>query len=260
MKSLSMPTIHIAPVGFEVDRIVEPAVSDKADLVYLIMHHNVNDDKATKFAEKITLKLKKKRIKTKIVYADRFDLFEIIRVIKEIIKDERDSQVLLNVASGSKIHAIACMMACMIFDDRTNLKPYYAIPEKYHNFESSEQQTYGVSDVHELPTYRITTPDEMLLKALSTIKKMINDSNNGKITKKELAEVLENEKIIVIGGQRAKNSTVPINHKMSRYTTLDKKIIKPLKEIWGYIDEERVGRNRKIFFTPDGLAASKFLF
>jgi hypothetical protein len=47
---------------------------------------------------------------------------------------------------------------------------------------------------------------------------------------------------------------------MSRYTTLDKKIIKPLKEIWGYSDEERVGRNRKIFFTPDGLAASKFLF
>jgi len=260
MKSLSMPTIHIAPVGFEIDRIVDPAVSDKADLVYLIMHHNVSGDKATKFAEKIILKLKKKRIKTKIVYADRFDLFEIIRVIKEIIQEERDSQVLLNVASGSKIHAIASMMACMIFDDRTNLKPYYAIPEKYHNFESGEQQTYGVSDVHTLPTYRINTPDDVLLKALSVIKQMINNSNNGKITKKELAEVLETEKIIVVGGQRAKNSTLPINHKMSRYTTLDKKIIKPLKDIWGYIDDEKVGRNRKIFFTSDGLAASKFLF
>jgi preprotein translocase subunit SecA len=50
------------------------------------------------------------------------------------------------------------------------------------------------------------------------------------------------------------------NHKMSKYTTLNKKIVKPLKEICGYIDEEKVERNRKIFFTEDGITTSKFLF
>lgn len=260
MKSISKFRIHVAPVGFEIDRIVEPAIEDKADLVYLITHSNVSEDKATKFADEIIKKLKKKKIPTKIVYANRFDLFEIIKVVKDIILENRKSEILINVASGSKIHAIASMMACMIFDDRTDIKPYYAIPERYHAFESSEQQTYGVKEIHQLPTYRFVTPDSNLLDALSVIKQMIEKSNNGKITKKELARELEERKIIVVGGEREEELSLPKNHKMSKYTTLDKKIVKPLKERWRYIDEEKVGRNRKIFFTEDGIAASKFLF
>ena len=122
MKKLSTKRIHIAPVGFEIDRIVDPAIEDKADIVYLILHKNKNEDKAASFADKITSKLNKKRISVRHVYADRFDLFEIIKEIKQIIESDRKSEFLINVASGSKIHAIACMMALMIFDDRTNLK------------------------------------------------------------------------------------------------------------------------------------------
>ena len=39
--------IHIAPVGFEVDRIVLPAKQWKADKVYLLVHDNKSEDKAT---------------------------------------------------------------------------------------------------------------------------------------------------------------------------------------------------------------------
>ena len=260
MKSLSMPRVHIAPVGFEIDRIVEPAIEDKADLVYLILHSNISDDKAKKFADQIIKILKKNRIKSKTVYADRFDLFEIIRVIKEIIQDDRDCEYLINVASGSKIHSIASMMACMIFDDRTNLKPYYAIPERYHSFEQSEQQTYGVKDVQKLPTYRIQTPKPVLIQALSIIKELIEKSNKSYVTKKELVVALEEKKIITVGGETEKGSRLPKNYDKVKYTTLDKKIVKPLKDEWKYIDEEPVGRTRRIFFTDDGIAASKFLF
>ena len=38
--------IHIAPVGFEVDRIVIPAIDNKADKVYLLVHDNKTEDKA----------------------------------------------------------------------------------------------------------------------------------------------------------------------------------------------------------------------
>ena len=56
MKSMINPRIHVAPVGFEIDRIVLPAVSEKADQVYLLVHSNLSDDKATKYAEEIQKK------------------------------------------------------------------------------------------------------------------------------------------------------------------------------------------------------------
>ena len=45
--------IHIAPVGFEVDRIVIPAKKMRADKVWLIGHSNLSVDKARPFLEKI---------------------------------------------------------------------------------------------------------------------------------------------------------------------------------------------------------------
>ena len=124
MKSIINQRIHIAPVGFEIDRIVLPAVEMKADLVYLVIHDNLANDKAKKYHTEIQKQLKKKKIKTETVYANRFRLFDIIRVVKEIITDHRKDSFYVNVASGSKIHAIGCMMACMMFDDRDNIHPF----------------------------------------------------------------------------------------------------------------------------------------
>ena len=45
MKDMVNLRIHIAPVAFEVDRIVISAVRMKADKVWLIAHDNVTGDK-----------------------------------------------------------------------------------------------------------------------------------------------------------------------------------------------------------------------
>ena len=37
---LGKKRIHIAPVGFEIDRVVIPAVDNKADKVFLLVHNN----------------------------------------------------------------------------------------------------------------------------------------------------------------------------------------------------------------------------
>jgi hypothetical protein len=118
MESMLNLRVHIAAVGFEIDRVVIPAVKMKADLVYLLADDNIATDKSTRFQTEIVKQLKKKKIDSKIVYANRLQLFDIIRVVKEIILDHRNDEFYVNVASGSKIHAIACMMACMVFDDR----------------------------------------------------------------------------------------------------------------------------------------------
>ena len=161
--------VHIAPVGFEVDRIVIPAVRMRADKVWLIVHDNPAEDKAHKYRLKIERDLAKKGIKTGIAHANRLMRFPIIKAVKEIIIKERKNDIYVNVATGSKSHAIGCMMACMIFDDRKNIHPFYAQADKYPEYDGMAQQTYGVKEIHKLPTYRIGTPKPELLKAMEII-------------------------------------------------------------------------------------------
>ena len=248
MKSMLNLRIHIAPVGFEIDRIIMPAVEYKADLVYLVVHDNLANDKAGKYHLEVQKQLKKKKIKTETVYADRFRLFDIIRAVKGIIQDHRKDELFVNVASGSKIHAIGCMMACMLFDDRERIHPFYPQAEKYPVYKANEQQTYGVKEIHPLPTYQMLTPKPDLLEELKIIKE-----HDGRIQKKVLAEEAENRKILNIGARKE-------NYSNARFASLDKKIIQPLLHTWGFIKEEKIGKNRWISLSDDGKNASEFLF
>ena len=238
--------VHIAPLGYEIDRIVIPATRMKADKVYLLRHDNYSEDKSGPYREKIIKKLNKKNIETKVVNVNRYSLFAIIKTVKEIIQDERENDIYLNVASGSKIHAVGCMMACMIFDDRTNIHPYYAQAKEYPQYKGSEQQTFGVEDIHQLPTYQIRTPNPKLLSALALVKK------KGKLTKKEFAEDATNLNLISIGARDE-------NYEQARFASLDKNIIQPLENEWGFIKVEKIGRNRWIKLTKEGEYASEFL-
>ena len=239
--------VHIAPVGFEIDRIIVPAINMRADKVWLIGHSNLSEDKARPFLEKIRKTLAKKNIQVKEVVADRFRLFDIVKTVKEIIFEEQSNDVYLNVASGSKIHAVGMMMATMIFDDRSNLHPFYAQAKEYHHTKISQPHTTGIEAIHDLPTYRIQTPEKKHLQALKII---VDDG--GKISKKEMAIAAETEGLIVINAE-------PSNHSQARFASLDKNIISPLENEWGYIRIEKVGRNRWIHLTDEGKWASEFL-
>ena len=238
--------VHIAPVGFEIDRVVIPAIQMKADKVYLLRHDNYSEDKSGPYIDKIAKKLAKKNISTEIINVNRFRLFGIIRVVKEIIIKERDNDIYLNIASGSKIHAVGCMMAAMLKDDRTNIHPYYAQAEKYPTYSGKEQQTFGVEEIHDLPTYQIRTPPPKLLDALSIIKA------EDRITKKRLAEIADEHDLINVGAREE-------NFQQARFASLDKNIIHPLEHDWGFIKVEKVGRNRIITLTKEGRYAAEFL-
>ena len=60
---LGTQRIHIAPVGFEIDRIVIPATKYKADKVYLLVHDNQSEDKALPYIDEIKKMLKKAKLK-----------------------------------------------------------------------------------------------------------------------------------------------------------------------------------------------------
>ena len=247
MKDMVNLRIHIAPVAFEVDRVVIPAVRMKADKVYLVAHDDVANDKAIKYRQKIVRQLEKKGIKTEVVFANRLRLFPIIKTVTEIIFKERKNDIYVNVATGSKIHAIGCMMACMLFDDRDKIHPFYAQAEKYPEYEGTGQETYGVSEIHSLPTYRIGTPKRELLEALRIIK-----DAGGRIQKKKMAEEAEKSKIIIVNAREQ-------NFTQARFASLDKNIVQPLVDTWGFVEVEKIGRNRWLKMTEDGDHAAEFL-
>ena len=83
--------IHIAPVGYAIDRDVLPAKNLKADKVYLLIHENKSQDKAISFYEKITQQLKKQNIEVELEYHNRLDLFAIIKSVKHLIEKEKNN-------------------------------------------------------------------------------------------------------------------------------------------------------------------------
>jgi len=65
--------------------------------------------------------------------------------------------------------------------------------------------------------------------------KIIKDAG-GRIQKKKMAEEAEKRKIIIINAREQ-------NFTQARFASLDKNIVQPLVETWGFVEVEKIGRN-----------------
>jgi len=256
--SLQMLRVHVAPVGFEVDRIVIPAIQMKADRVWLITHNNPSVDKGHQFVASIRDKLKQARIECLQTEADRTELFDTLRTLRIIILKEKGNSILVNVSVGSKIQAIASMMACMMFKDIAMIKPYYVVPERYTSSlaEEEKQETEGVKKVIPMPEYKIELPDEKLIKCMA----IINERTKGEITKHDLKDLAKERNLIHVAQKKipGKKRTKKEYSDQSDYMSLNKTLIEPLRH-WRFITETKIGTNHIISLTDDGKHALHFL-
>jgi len=236
--------VHIAPVGYEIDRIVLPAKKLRADKVILLVHENPSEDKATKFYQKISEQLEKLNIEVTIEYHNRSALFAIIKAVKRIIEQESGNIVSVNLASGSKVQAIGCMMASMMFNDNDNVNPFYVEAKEYLGF-SGKAMSKGIKEIEYVPTYEIQKPEERHIQALKIIVE-----NNGKISKKDMAKKVIEQKLIVVNAE---------NESQATFASLDKNIISVLENQWGFVKVNKVGRTRWIEITEEGKHAAEFL-
>ena len=236
--------VHIAPVGYEIDRVVLPAKQMKADKVCLLVHENPSVDSAISFYEKISKQLQKQNMEITKEYHDRLDLFKIIKSVKETITREKGNIIYVNLASGSKIQSIACMMACMMFNDDKNVHPFYVEAKKYLGF-SGEPISTGIRDIQDVPAYEIKRPEQRHVDAL----RIINESG-GRVSKKEMAKLATDNKLIIVNAENKSQAT---------FASLDKNIINALENQWKFIKVEKIGRTRWINITEDGKNAAEFL-
>ena len=245
MTNLTKLRIHVCPIGYEVDRIVKSAIELRADRVWIIKEKITSKEKAKKFIKLVEIRLKNQNIEIKEKGVSRDDLFDNLRVMKEIFQEEKNNEIHVNVSAGSKIQAIACMMACMMFKEY-NPKPYYVEPKSYET-PLDKPQSSGVKRIIPLPNYEIKKPDDKLVQALEIIH-----NNDGKISKKKMAELIIKSGLIDVDD---------VNKKIDQgdYAKLDHHFIKPLKNIWHFITVEKIGRMHFIEITSIGKEAYIFL-
>ena len=242
MTTLIKLRVHVCPIGYEIDRIAKAAKQLRAERVWLIIEKNASKEKAIKYINKVESVLKENKIEVKQKGVIREDLFDNLKGIKEIFEEEKDNELHVNVSAGSKIQAIAGMMACMIFKEYNPI-PYYVDPKKYEK-PSKSPQSSGVKEIFSLPNYTIQKPEDVLIKTLKIIK------NTKKLNKKTLAGIAIHDDLI-----DSKNEKVT----QSDYAKLDHRIIKPLEEKWKFISVKKIGINHWIELTDAGIDACKFL-
>ena len=230
--------IQIAPVGFEVDRVVLPAIREKAEKVYLMVHKNKSEDKATKYAATIQRKLKAANIETELVYCDWENIEEITRVARDLILKESSNEVAINLASGSKNHAIGLDRACMTFRKRKHIHPFYPEAEKWTAWRYPKQQSTGVKKIRQIPIHRIIVPEPELIDALKIIKRDARNIPSHKgmygVKKKDLAKSLFG------------------NSDKVSLTKLQRNITQKLEKTWRAVEIIQVGQSDWISLTDEG--------
>jgi hypothetical protein len=214
----------------------------RADRVWLLKHTHT-DEKGNFFIAQIEKNLKNHNIEIKKTQAERTDLFDNLRAFHQIILEEKPNSIFVNVSVGSKIQAIASMMACMMFKDFGMIKPYYAEPNEYMSI-SKEQETIGLKDIKLLPEYKIEIPKQNLIKCMVLIDKQ----KNGKVTKKNLKDLALKENLIHVGEKKTETAA---------YMAL-KNLIEPLQN-WNFIEIEKIGTSNIVSLSEDGKNALRFL-
>ena len=239
MSNVSRRRIHIAPVGFEIDRVVLPAKMDKADKVFLMVHSNRSEDEAKEYVVEIEKRLKRAKIETEQVTADLWNIEEITRVTRDLILANSDCEIAINLASGSTNHSIGMDRACMTLRNRWNLRPFYPFAKTYNGFVYPHQQTEGVKKLKTIVAHRIQIPEDDLIQALKIIKQ--NQGKNG-MKKKDLAKACESEHIIQYSGKSPNAILI----------ALDRQILQKLEHRWQAVRVKKLGSTYYVSLTEEG--------
>jgi hypothetical protein len=223
--------VHIAPHGFEYDRIFEPAVQGKVDRIYLLEHEKPQFERVD-FHDELIEDLRETGIDVELETCDLYDVYDVLAVVTTLAYEHHDDDVWVNVSTGREIAAVGATIGSMV----TNATPYYVHPSEYST--SEEPVGRGIRDVEQLPTYPIDAPTEEQVAVLEYLQE------DRKVNKKELIGFGESEELPFIENSQASTDK-------SKFRVLDSKIIDPLVED-GYVEIEKVGRQKRIHLTENG--------
>ncbi len=274
---------HIGIMGYEVERITKVPIIGKAEKVYLITREEGKESEVAKEYLKIIEKeLKNNNIELCVKRKEPLNLENIVKMIKEIIKEEKENyteKIYFNVSSGSILGAMAGTIFSMI-TDYIKIIPYYVIPEVYfENLTKEEKEkkreeyneehgyegeiiprTFGVIGIEFIYPFDIKLPREELIIFLKYIKR----AGDKGLSIKELIQLTKEEVLNNINDKKEKGEILKLINwrqggkdkekttKQSDFVWINQNVVKKLLE-WGLINEPiKRGRYRYITISEKG--------
>ena len=133
-------TVHIVPLGYEYDRIIEPVIEknikENIKRVYILTHKgkDQNDEHDERY-NKIKEKLNTYNINTIKINHDRENIQSISNAVDGILIKEKNNKIKINLSSGSKIQSIITIFTAMRYNNNDDIEFFYAYPVMYSTFD-----------------------------------------------------------------------------------------------------------------------------
>ncbi|GAA0259157.1 DUF6293 family protein [Haladaptatus pallidirubidus] len=233
----SIDEVHIAPLGYEYDRIVEPVRKHGVDVLYLLEHDGPPNERPV-YHDELKSVLANDGIDVRSEAVDLLDIYDVLGVVTTLVSDHEDDIVRVNVSSGSKLSAVGAAIACMA----TNATAYYVEPEGYAHQDRDERQSYGYVGEEVLPTYPIESPTRDQVAVMDYLEEADTEVYTPK--KKDIINYAESAELSFI------SESSPANDK-AKFALLNANIVDPLAGD-GYVNVSKVGRQKQVTLTETG--------
>ena len=228
--------IHVAGQGYEVRRIVDPALEMRADRVYLLT--DKPDAKLRPYHDLVLKRLREAKVETHVRFCQVWDPNAVVGEVGRIAEAEKENHVYVNLGTGPKTCAIAGSLAAMLWGlDAYYPRVDYTAPAPA---EPGIPEDRPVKDTTLVPTFRLDPPGADVLALLELL-----DEKRGKaVRKKEVVERLR-ERAFLKAGTSAQADQNFADRVLKRAAD------------WGFLDSEGEGRKRRLRLNLRGEAGRK---
>ena len=241
--------IHVAAVGFEVERVVEPILRERADRAYLLTKGE--DDAARPFVDEVVRRLRAadRSLEVHVEATAIWDVFGSLGMFRRIFEEERRTDrrdgavvpIRVNVSTGTKITAIAGTLACMLWRG----EPYYVQVSKSW-YSGRLPQVRAVNDVvariDPVGIYELRAPSKELVEVLEALGR-----RGGALRKRDLIRELGLDRP-ASAAEGTRPPTPQTQHSRLR------RRLEPLEGRWGFVEAAPGGRGR-VRLTEQGRLA-----
>lgn len=242
--------VHIAPLGFERDRVVAPFRRFPATRVHLMTvaserhGHELYKEQAC-YTDMVVRDLEEQGIEVHVHDVNLFDVLETMRKTAEVIRHElaHGARVYVNMSAAGRLTSVACTMAGMY----QGVRVYYVKATRYSNTEE-EKKEHGISvceDValERLQNFNFERPSPRQCSALRRL------DERGEMKTEEILGALAKDFDDFSEGKGYRR--LSRRRKQVLLMRLNRGILNPLEER-GHITRRREGRHGRIGISESG--------
>ena len=254
-------TVHIIPLGHEIDRAVKPLMKNRADRVHLLAISQDADldpvmkEKQVNYTRKVTSRLEEKNIPVQFHRVDMFDILEVMKKVSRIIviEKEKGNNIYVNMSACGRKTSFAVTVAAMYHE----VVSYYVAADGYATGENSGKEIdHGMSIVESgnielLQQFKIMKPKDINVELLAELYcRKIN--NTPYMRSDEIINFLNERK--VHGFEVKPEDKRGLDKSKLRRSLLNRISRSHLEELEGqkYIEKKKIGKEFSVRITDAG--------